>query len=75
MTRKDADKTVETKPGAIPGEEAMVSIEQIRKISLDINPKLEIFEISCQNRTGLEPWFNWILQRVPKYKPSCPAGA
>lgn len=44
------------------------SVEQIRKISLDINPKLEIFEVSCQNRTGLEPWFNWILQRVPKYK-------
>ena len=44
------------------------SVEQIRKISLEINPKLEIFEVSCQTRTGLEPWFNWILQRVPKYK-------
>lgn len=44
------------------------SVEQIRKISLEINPKLEIFEVSCQNKTGLEPWFNWILQRVPKYK-------
>ncbi|MBI5606541.1 MAG: hydrogenase nickel incorporation protein HypB [Deltaproteobacteria bacterium] len=44
------------------------SVEQIRKISLEINSKLEIFEVSCQTRTGLEPWFNWILQRVPKYK-------
>jgi hydrogenase nickel incorporation protein HypB len=44
------------------------SVEQIRKISLGINPHLEIFEVSCQNRTGLEPWFDWILQRVPHYK-------
>jgi hydrogenase nickel incorporation protein HypB len=44
------------------------SVEQIRKISLGINPNLEIFEVSCQNRTGLEPWFEWILQRVPHYK-------
>jgi hydrogenase nickel incorporation protein HypB len=44
------------------------SVEQIRKSSLGINPNLEIFEVSCQNRTGLEPWFDWILQRVPHYK-------
>jgi hydrogenase nickel incorporation protein HypB len=44
------------------------SVELIRKISLEINPKLEIFEVSCQNRTGLEPWFDWILERVPSYK-------
>jgi hydrogenase nickel incorporation protein HypB len=41
------------------------SVEQIRKTSLDINPKLDIFEISCQNQTGLESWYNWVLQRIP----------
>jgi len=43
------------------------SVELIRKISLEINPHLEIFEVSCQNRTGLEAWYDWILKRVPHY--------
>jgi len=44
------------------------SVEKIRQVSLEINPQLEIFEVSCQNGTGLESWFNWILKRVPHYK-------
>jgi hydrogenase nickel incorporation protein HypB len=44
------------------------SVEKIRQVALDINPQIEIFEVSCQNRTGLEPWFAWILSRVPHYK-------
>jgi len=43
-------------------------VEKIRQVALDINPQIEIFEVSCQNRTGLEPWFDWILSRVPHYK-------
>jgi hydrogenase nickel incorporation protein HypB len=44
------------------------SLDRIREVSLQINPRLEIFEVSCQNQTGLEPWFTWILERVPHYK-------
>jgi hydrogenase nickel incorporation protein HypB len=44
------------------------SVERIRQVSLEINPQLEIFEVSCQTGTGLESWFNWILERVPHYK-------
>jgi hydrogenase nickel incorporation protein HypB len=44
------------------------SLDRIREVSLQINPKLEIFEVSCQNKTGLEPWYNWILERVPHYQ-------
>ncbi|MBI5583746.1 MAG: hydrogenase nickel incorporation protein HypB [Deltaproteobacteria bacterium] len=44
------------------------SVGKIRQVALDINPQIEIFEVSCQNRTGLEPWFEWILNRVPHYK-------
>lgn len=44
------------------------SVETIRRVALDINPRLEIFEVSCQNQTGLEPWYAWILARVPHYK-------
>lgn len=44
------------------------SVETIRRVALEINPRLEIFEVSCQNQTGLEPWFEWVLQRVPHYR-------
>jgi hydrogenase nickel incorporation protein HypB len=44
------------------------SVEKIRQVALEINPHLEIFEVSCQNQTGLEPWFEWILRRTPHYK-------
>ncbi|MBA3036987.1 MAG: hydrogenase nickel incorporation protein HypB [Desulfobacterium sp.] len=44
------------------------SVEKIRRASVEINPNLEIFEVSCRTQTGLDSWFNWILQRVPKYK-------
>ncbi|MBU1054674.1 MAG: hydrogenase nickel incorporation protein HypB [Proteobacteria bacterium] len=44
------------------------SVEKIRHYSSGINPDLEIFEVSCRNLSGLDSWFNWILQRIPKYK-------
>jgi hydrogenase nickel incorporation protein HypB len=44
------------------------SVEKIRQVALEINPRLEIFEVSCQNQTGLEPWFEWILKRTPHFR-------
>jgi hydrogenase nickel incorporation protein HypB len=44
------------------------NVGKIRQVSLEINPQLEIFEVSCQTGTGLESWFNWILKRVPHYE-------
>jgi hydrogenase nickel incorporation protein HypB len=44
------------------------SVEKIRNYSSGINPNLDIYEVSCRNKSGLDCWFDWILQRVPKYK-------
>ncbi len=36
------------------------SIDKIKKESLEINPDLNIFEVSCRNGEGLDKWCNWV---------------
>lgn len=36
------------------------SIEKIKKESLEINPDLNIFEVSCRSGEGLDRWCNWV---------------
>lgn len=42
------------------------SVEAIRKISLRINPNLEIFEISCRTGEGIDQWVEWLLKLTKK---------
>ena len=42
------------------------SIAKIKKDSLNINPNLEIFEISCKTGEGLVNWFGWLKEQVRK---------
>jgi len=37
-----------------------ISLDVIRTNALKINPKLEIFEISCITGEGIEKWCNWL---------------
>ncbi len=41
-------------------------MNKIRESALKINPKIEIFEISCQTKKGLNNWFGWILEHIKK---------
>lgn len=40
------------------------SIEKIKKVSLGINPNLEIFEISCKTGEGIDQWAEWLSSRI-----------
>jgi hydrogenase nickel incorporation protein HypB len=40
--------------------------EKLRKESLQINPHLEIIEISCKTGEGLPSWFHWLKDKVKK---------
>jgi hydrogenase nickel incorporation protein HypB len=42
------------------------SVEAIRKVSLRINPKLEIIEVSCKTGEGIDRWVEWLLKLVKK---------
>jgi len=42
------------------------SVEAIRDISLRINPKLEIFEISCKTGEGINQWADWLSRKMKK---------
>ena len=35
-------------------------LEKARREALDINPKLEIAEISCKTGRGIDAWTDWI---------------
>ncbi|NTV56649.1 MAG: hydrogenase nickel incorporation protein HypB, partial [Deltaproteobacteria bacterium] len=40
------------------------SVEKIMKDSLNINPDLVIFQISCKTGEGLGNWCRWLQERV-----------
>jgi hydrogenase nickel incorporation protein HypB len=42
------------------------SVRKIREESLKINPRLEIYEVSCTTGDGLDRWFQWLATRVKK---------
>lgn len=42
------------------------SVEEIRDISLRINPNLEIFEISCRTGEGIDRWADWLSKQIKK---------
>lgn len=42
------------------------NVEEIRDISLRINPNLEIFEISCRTGEGIDRWADWLLKQTKK---------
>jgi len=41
-------------------------VKYIRDVSLRINPKLEIFEISCKTGEGIDRWANWLSTLIKK---------
>ena len=41
-------------------------VKYIRDVSLKINPKLEIFEISCKTGEGIDRWANWLSTQIKK---------
>jgi hydrogenase nickel incorporation protein HypB len=40
------------------------SVEKIIKDSLNINPGLAVFRVSCKTGEGLEDWYQWLHERV-----------
>ena len=40
------------------------SIDKIKKESLEINPDLNIFEVSCRSGEGLDRWCNWVKGKI-----------
>jgi hydrogenase nickel incorporation protein HypB len=40
------------------------NMDKVKKDSLNINPNLKIFEISCQTGEGLDNWFDWLKEQV-----------
>lgn len=41
--------------------------EDIRGTALLINAHLQVFPLSCETGTGLNAWFDWLLQRRQEY--------
>ncbi len=39
-------------------------VEKIKSRALQLNNKMEIFEISCRTGQGLDGWVNWLRQQV-----------
>ncbi|MDP8257148.1 MAG: hydrogenase nickel incorporation protein HypB [Candidatus Alcyoniella australis] len=39
-------------------------VSACREAVLALNPKMEIFELSCRKQQGLELWIEWLTQRI-----------
>lgn len=42
------------------------NIDELRRNALLINPKLEIFEVSCTTGEGIDSWCKWLGSRIQK---------
>ncbi len=43
-------------------------LEKARHDALAINPELKIFTISCKNESGLQQWFDWLVEAIEKFR-------
>ena len=43
-------------------------LEKARHDALAINPALKIFEISCKDGSGLQLWFDWLVEAIEKFR-------
>lgn len=41
-----------------------VDLPTLRGELLKVNPRLEVFPVSCRNREGLSPWYQWLETRL-----------
>jgi len=41
-------------------------LDKCRDYAWRINPDIEIIELSCYSREGLERWYDWLRTRVTK---------
>jgi hydrogenase nickel incorporation protein HypB len=39
-------------------------MEQCRAAAFQVNPKMQIFELSCRSGEGLDAWLNWLRQQL-----------
>lgn len=42
------------------------NLEKAKQYALQVNPSLEIFEVSCTSGAGLENWYNWLKLQAEK---------
>jgi len=45
-------------------------MDKAKRVSRAINPKLEIFEVSCKTGQGLETFYQWLKNRIEAFKVS-----
>ena len=43
-----------------------VSIDNIKKEALKVNPDLTLFDVSCKTGEGLEAWYAWLKEKIKK---------
>jgi hydrogenase nickel incorporation protein HypB len=41
-----------------------VSLDELRRNVLEVNPETTIFPISCRTGEGLEEWIAWLRQKI-----------
>lgn len=51
------------------------SVEKITRESMKINPDLTIFQVSCKTGEGMEPWFQWLREKVRARKQNVKMGS
>ncbi len=64
----NADALVVNKLDLIPYLD--VNLDRIRQDALKINNKLNIIEVSCKTREGIESWIGWLKSQIEESKRS-----
>jgi hydrogenase nickel incorporation protein HypB len=62
MIFADADAVVINKIDFLPYVD--FDIPGFRKALVNLNPKLEVFEVSCKSGAGIDAWCSWLLHEI-----------
>jgi hydrogenase nickel incorporation protein HypB len=58
----DADAVIINKMDLLPHVD--FDIAAFRRSIAGLNPKAEVFQVSCKTGEGIERWYSWILEQV-----------
>jgi hydrogenase nickel incorporation protein HypB len=43
-------------------------VDKIKRVVRELNPQIEIFEVSCKTGEGIDQWLEWLKNQISSFK-------
>jgi hydrogenase nickel incorporation protein HypB len=45
-----------------------INIDELRQNVLEVNPKADLFPVSCRTEDGIDEWVGWLTEKIEKFR-------